>query len=310
MVELLEPGTEAETCLMAGRGMNGLRGIIVCYNPNTQRYMLELPKGDMMNLRLRNVRRVKIKESNDKAKAEDEDKTDDNSKTTANEDNIKIESSLPNIQPSTPLKDHQRNEPEQQPRAQDINDGAGLFGMISPTNAILVALVAYFYLQSRGGSGNNKSKSTDMYYPNDYPYHSDNGTTSGITWPIIITCAIYAYVAWNWGTKPRQCDDRTEFRWSSLCLRLSFADVWEVMGLASLLLWCLEVQIHHFISVGILLFFGWKFGTRDGNRSFSWGNVKASLSNLSIWEVWMLAGVLEGGLHGMKAMARPRRRYR
>ena len=45
MVELLDPGTEAETCLMAGRGMNGLRGTIVRYNPNNQSYTLELEMG-------------------------------------------------------------------------------------------------------------------------------------------------------------------------------------------------------------------------------------------------------------------------
>ena len=56
MVELLEPGTEAETFIMAGRGMNGLKGVIVCFNPNNQRYTLELAKGDMMSLKFRDVK--------------------------------------------------------------------------------------------------------------------------------------------------------------------------------------------------------------------------------------------------------------
>mmetsp|Transcript_9369 Transcript_9369/g.16300 ORF Transcript_9369/g.16300 Transcript_9369/m.16300 type:complete len:295 (-) Transcript_9369:98-982(-) len=294
MVELLEPGTEAETCLMAGRGMNGLRGIIVCYNPHNQRYTLELEKGDMMNLRSRNVRRLKVK--SEEANAEDD--KDDTPEITADDGKSKIESSLPNtFQPS---EDHPMRNNQEQPRVQDTA-GASLLEMISPTNALLVALVAYFYLQSRASNGGQRTKHAPA---NLYDYGDDGG----ITWPTMITCVVYAYVAWEWGTKPRQCDDRTEFRWSNLCLRLSFADVWEMMGLAGLLLWCLDVQIHHFISIGVLIFFGWKFGTRDGNRSFSWGNVKASLSNLSIWEVWLLAGVLEGGLLSMNAMARPRRR--
>lgn len=58
MTITLEAGTEAETCFMAGRDMNGLRGIIVCFNSNNGRYTLELDNGDMMSLRPRNVRSV------------------------------------------------------------------------------------------------------------------------------------------------------------------------------------------------------------------------------------------------------------
>ena len=53
MGEILASGTEAETCLMVGRGMNGLRGTIVCYNASNQRYTLELDSGEMMSLKAR-----------------------------------------------------------------------------------------------------------------------------------------------------------------------------------------------------------------------------------------------------------------
>lgn len=319
MVELLEPGTEAETCLMAGRGMNGLRGVIVCYNPHLQRYTLELEKGDTMSLRVRNVRGIAVNTSS-QGEASTEDLT---TTTTARHEggthgqkdgqrnHEGVGSSLPGPPPSPPHSTEE-NDATSDNVVEPPSPTApppSLFESISPVNAVLVGLVAYFYLQSRcAGSRGRRNNGYDYEYPHGGSHHSPE-VGAGITWPIIITTAIYAYVAWDWGTKPRRCDDRTEFRLSSLCLRLSFADAWEILGLVGLLLWCSEVHLHNVVSVGLLVYFGWKFGTRDGNRSFSFGNMKASLSNLSIWEAWMLAGVVESGLGSMTAMmARPRRR--
>lgn len=57
-MELLEVGSEAETCRMAGAGMNGLHGIVVCYSVKNSRYTLELDDGEMMSLRARNVKPI------------------------------------------------------------------------------------------------------------------------------------------------------------------------------------------------------------------------------------------------------------
>ena len=61
----LEPGTKVQTCLMAGRGMNGLVGIILSYNANIGRYTGELDgkrkKGEkIMHLKTRNVKSMAL----------------------------------------------------------------------------------------------------------------------------------------------------------------------------------------------------------------------------------------------------------
>lgn len=55
MTAAITVGTKATTCGMAGRGMNGLTGVVVCYNESLGRYTLELSSGEMLSLRPGNL---------------------------------------------------------------------------------------------------------------------------------------------------------------------------------------------------------------------------------------------------------------
>ncbi|EJK50927.1 hypothetical protein THAOC_29962 [Thalassiosira oceanica] len=287
MVELLEPGTEAETCRMAGRGMNGLRGIIVCYNPHNSRYTLELEAGDMMCLRSRNVRAVRFKsEASDPSVAAVDDASvsrEDAYRDTSG----KVKSSLPNI-PNRVEEERERGRDDEKAEPRQARQGRqgapDLLESISPITVLPVALIAYMIFKNSGQGTHTPT------------YHSSNHHSGGITTPVLITSLVYTYFAWEWGTKPRSIDNRGDFKLSNVFLRLTFCEAWELALLGGLLLWCLEVEVYGIVSVGLVMFFVWKFGTKDGTRAFSFGNVKTSLSGLSIWEVLLVANVLESGL--------------
>ncbi|EJK73182.1 hypothetical protein THAOC_05207 [Thalassiosira oceanica] len=211
MVDLLEPGSEAETCRMAGRWMNGLRGIIVCYNPHNSRYTLELEAGDMMCLRSRNVRAVKSESGN-----------------VYNDEDDK---------PSDPLV------------------------------AIEEACVYYRKDANRDTSSKVKS-SLPKTISNRVEEERGRDDTSGK-----VKCSL-----------------------PNIPSR-----VLELALLGGLLLWCLVMGVpgvtaSSIVSVGLVIFFVSKFGTKDGTRAFSFRNVKTSLPRLSIWETVLVANVLERGL--------------
>mmetsp|Transcript_33608 Transcript_33608/g.75529 ORF Transcript_33608/g.75529 Transcript_33608/m.75529 type:complete len:326 (-) Transcript_33608:86-1063(-) len=293
MVEILEPGSEAETCLMAGRGMNGLRGVIVCYNPHNSRYTLELEAGDMMCLRSRNVRAVKSESGN--VYNDEDDKPSDPLvaieeacvyyRKDANRDtSSKVKSSLPNNIPNRVERERGQDDGNAEPR----RGAPDLLGSISPITVLPVALIAYMIFKN-SGQGTHTPTHT-------HTYHSSNHHSGGITTPVLITSLVYTYFAWEWGTKPRSLDNRGDFKLSNVFLRLSFCEAWELALLGGLLLWCLEVEVYGIVSVGLVIFFIWKFGTKDGTRTFSFGNVKTSLSSLNIWEAVLIGRVLESGL--------------
>jgi len=121
----------------------------------------------------------------------------------------------------------------------------------------------------------------------------------------VIASITFAYFAWEWGTKPRKYDDRGPFKLSNVMLHLSFAADWEMMIIAGLLAWSLGLGVYHASSVGLLVFFTWKFGTNGGRSAFSWNRVTSALSKLDVWETVLIAGILE---RGVGAMANGRRR--
>eukprot|EP00584_Thalassiosira_punctigera_P004654 CAMPEP_0172545746 /NCGR_PEP_ID=MMETSP1067-20121228/15616_1 /TAXON_ID=265564 ORGANISM="Thalassiosira punctigera, Strain Tpunct2005C2" /NCGR_SAMPLE_ID=MMETSP1067 /ASSEMBLY_ACC=CAM_ASM_000444 /LENGTH=300 /DNA_ID=CAMNT_0013332551 /DNA_START=165 /DNA_END=1067 /DNA_ORIENTATION=+ len=300
MVELLEPGTEAETCFMAGRGMNGLKGVVVCFNPNNQRYTLELEQGDMMSLRIRNVRKMTTNEDYDEAQKNANygdgtggTKPTPSTTSTGDDDNAATNSSLPSFPTSRP-----KVEADVNGRDTSDNQQINLSEMISPVNAILAALVAYFFFKS------NTSNAPVAPSPHN---HVVNYTFQEVSVPAIITFAVFAYLAWEWGTK-LGCRPRGDFKLTNLSLRLSDCDFWEIMGIASLILWCFEYSIYSIVSVGSLFFFVWKFGTKNGRTRFSWDNVKERAANMSVWEAMWVARVLKEGLGVLNQMARHRRR--
>ena len=126
--------------------MNGLRGIIVCYNPHNSRYTLELEAGDMMCLRSRNVRAVRFGSGDD----EDDEASDPSVavedasvSSDANRDTSgNFKSSLPNIQ----------NRAEEE-RGRDGENAAPLQGapdLLGPITVSLVALFAYMIFENSG----------------------------------------------------------------------------------------------------------------------------------------------------------------
>ena len=288
---------------MAGRGLNGLRGIIVCYNPHNSRYTLELEAGDMMCLRSRNVRAVRFEsgdvesgdgdgcptalsvdgEASDPSVAvEDASVSSDANRDTSGN----FKSSLPNIQ----------NRAEEE-RGRDGENAAPLQGapdLLGPITVSLVALFAYMIFEN---SGQGTPLPT---------YHSSNHHSGGITTPVLITSLVYTYFAWEWGTKPRSLDNRGDFKLSNVFLRLSFCEAWELALLGGLLIWCLDLEVYRVVSIGLVFFFAWKFGTKDGTQAFSFDNVKTSVVGLNIWHILLLADVLERGLRHVTHVARRR----
>lgn len=358
MVELLEPGTEAETCLMAGRGMNGLKGVVVCFNPNNQRYTLELAKGDMMSLKIRNVRAIKRNQDCGEGPGANANKTDaePSPSTTYAKDQEVFYLSAGGATPATiiathhdssldpyytirladgqekqteakhltPIREEERHYsvsgPPREgtvssslpryppaPSVEDEEDegGTGRSGGqnlgISPVTVALAAAAAYFYLKSSSNNNPNAPPAHGNYYPHNM------AEEVGVSVPVLIASAVFAFLAWEWGTKPGR-RPRGDFQLSNLSLRLSRCDIWEATGLLALLLWALEFPVYHIVSLGVLSYFLWKFGTRNGARRFSWDNVKTRLGNLDVWEALMVAHVVQGGLGALNHMARHRRR--
>ena len=183
---------------MAGRGLNGLRGIIVCYNPHNSRYTLELEAGDMMCLRSRNVRAVRF-ESGD------------------------VES----------------------------GDGDGC-----PTA-----------LSVDGEASDPSVAVEDASVSCEDANHDTSGKVKS-----------------------------SSFKLSNVFRQPSFCKAWELALFSIILLWYLEVEVYGIVSIGLVIFFVWKFGTKDSTQAFSFDNVKTSLARLSIWEVWLVANILERGL--------------
>lgn len=289
MVELLELGTEVESCYMAGRGMNGLKAVIVCYNPNNQRYTVELEKGDMMSLKIRNVRAI--------TPNDDEDTAKDTNTSSAPSPHGDVDNSASSL-PSFPRVPEMTNEQ----MGQDASFGKqqNMFDMISPVNTILFMMAVYFFIKS-------SSSVTIAEAPTTRDNHYRHGGYSEISVPVMITFVVFSFLAWEWGTQPSRGYPRGDFKWTNLVLKASHFDFWEVMGISVLILWSLGVQVYYIVSVGVMFFFLWQFGTRDGRVCFNWDNVKNRAADLNIWEALMLARVLQEGLGFLNSMARGRR---
>lgn len=292
MVELLDPGTEVETCLMAGRGLNGLRGVVVRRGPDGGRYTLELEDGEIMSVRIRNVRRLLPEPGEDARCIRDDDGVRPPG-TTGSDEGVASDSPPPRAPSSASTAeggDDERDVPQagiQQRRTDSILDA------VSPANAILAALVAYFYLKSERGDGARI----------DVP-------CEGMSTAATATLAAFSCLAWEWGTRPRRDRPRGEFRLSNLSGRLSRCDFWELLPLSLLAMWGLGVPPHAIGGVCTLAFFAWQFGTKNGRAPFGWDNAKARVANLNVWEALMFARILQGGVGALDRMGRQRRRFR
>lgn len=260
MVELLEVGSEAETCLMAGRGMNGLKGIIVCYNPNNGRYTLELEKGDMMSVRMRNVRPIRTGASDD---------TKENTQSSA-ETSLPTEhsSSLPNY----PKPSQDQTEDAAKGEAGELQEALGVIFKNIPVVPICICIAAVFLHNS---SGSIQIPAVDI-----------------TSFPFVVTFGVLSYLSYEWGTNKGL--DR--FQWKNVHIRMFLCSIWEIMLILSLLLWCFDVTLYGIIILNVVLFFGWQWGTRNGRDSFDMGNLQNKVQNFSIWEVMFIADLVHQAL--------------
>jgi len=61
------------------------------------------------------------------------------------------------------------------------------------------------------------------------------------------------------------------------------------------------------VCLAVIAFFTWQFGTKNGRCKFHWNNVRNRVADFSFWEVMWFAALLEGGMHVLNNIARPRR---
>jgi len=277
MVELLEVGSEAETCLMAGRGMNGLRGVIVCYNPNNGRYTLELEKGDMMSLRMQNVRPIRNGSSSD-VKSENTASAAENFSPTENS------SSLPNH----PKPSQHQTEDGAKGGEDELQKALGIIFKNVPFVPITFCLAALFLHKN---SSSIQIPTIDL---------------TSVPVPFVVTFGVVSYLAYEWGTNKGL--DR--FQWKYVHIRMFLCSIWEIMLISSLLLWCMDVTMYGVVTVNVVLFFGWQWGTRNGTDSFKTRNLKNRVSNLSIWEVMFIADLVYQALRVLNDGGRIGGRFR
>ena len=222
MVEVLDVGTEAITCLMTGRGMNGLKGTIVCFNPNNARYTLELENGDMMSLRQRNIKPFK---------SNSEEGTEVSEGANASKEGYRHDG----IRKELNIVDR------------CLFAFANQISSMSPSTVLLAIIFAYWFINS-GSSGGTGA---------DYHEYSSHRAH------------------WHW-------------RWP---FHFGYFSVGGLM------------------SIAIVGFFTYQFGTKKGRVRFNWNNVKDRVMLMDFWEVLRFAALLETALHGVnRIMAGVRRR--
>ena len=265
-MEILEVGTEAETCMMAGRGMNGLRGCIVCFNENNQRYTLELDSGEMMSLRARNVKAVGT---------DDDTSVSDNKEKESPPPSENATKKSPSSLPKSPAKNHDFHDDDDTAttgkssvqKEGNIFDRFvyavfGAFMDMSPSVLLLAIGAAYVAKKLFAGDGSyesddeggSSSRTRDYYDYGDYyvPRRHWWGGWYHRHWP------------WYWG-------------W------------YGVSGMFSVL---------------VVGFFVWQFGTKKGETDFSWLNVKTRVVRMDFWEVMRYGFLLEGAIMFMMRVAR------
>lgn len=266
-MQILDVGSEAETCMMAGRGMNGLRGSIVCFNESSQRYTLELDSGEMMSLKARNVKAARREED-----VEVETVDSDNEKEASPIKKKKAPSALP----KSPEKNHYDVHTDQTPeRVETKKEGNiidrflyavfGAFMDMSPSVIILAVGAAYFANKIFNGGGTYESEGEgtgsrrdSSYFDDDYYYYHSR-RRSWLYWP-----------HWHWGS------------------------FWHygLYGLSGMF---------SFLVVG---FFIWQFGTKKGQTDFSWRHVKTRVAQFDFWEVMRYGALIEGAIFFLMRCAR------
>jgi len=221
MVELLEVGTDVTTCLMAGKGMNGLNGTVVHYNRSNSRYTIELGDGDVMSLRPRNIKPA--------GESQDDVWSDEGSQIQTKES-----------KPSKSDYEEKRNDPPSRPRAQNIFDQFlfSLYATISDMSpsVILISIICGYFFYASGGNSES--------YGNNAHHHRGGGMGSwgmggwgmGCYTSGMVSFLVVIFFAWQFGTKKGE----TKFQWSNVGDRVKNFNMWEVMRFAALL----EVAFH------------------------------------------------------------------
>ena len=265
MVEILDVGSEAETCLMAGKGMNGLRGNIVCFNTSNQRYTLELESGEMMSLRQRNVRAVKPKK--EKVAKEQESSvtgvasarsqqterekvfvetvdSDSESESTSNPA-FRPGSSLPRAPVAQEQQEDNKREQGRTPAAVSWFDELliSVFGGVVDFCSNLTPTMILVVVLAVGWMAYNSDYGSSWRGHRGYGYYDLNGS--------------YFYDAWS--------------------LPSTYA----------------------IISIGTLAFIVWKFGTGNGQRNWDADRFWQRLQQMSFWEVLQFGWLIERVLNAL-----------
>lgn len=256
MVEHLEVGSEAETCLMAGKGMNGLKGVIVCYNPNIGRYTLELEKGDMMSIRMRNIRPIQTGSSDD---------TKENTASAA--ENISPTENSTSL-PKYPKPPQHQTEDGAKGDGDELQKALGVIFKKIPVVPIAICIAGIFLHKN----------SSSIQIP----------TVDVTSLPFVVTFGVVSYLTHEWGTNK----GRDRFQWKNVHIRMFLCSIWEIMLISSLILWCINVTMYGVVILNVVLFFGWQWGTRNGRDRFSMGNLQHKVQNFSIWEIMFIADLV------------------
>eukprot|EP01083_Nonionella_stella_P059326 155195_1 len=265
---------------MAGKGMNGLKGVIVCYNPNNGRYTLELEKGDMMSVRLRNIRPIWtgksfVKTENTTESAAESISPTEEPNISPTEENIsptENSSSLPNY-PKPP-------QPETEDGAKgdgdELQKALGVIFKNIPVVPIAICIACIFL----------HKKPSSIQIP----------TFDFTSAPFVVTFGVLSYLTYEWGTNK----GLDSFQWKYVHIRMFLCSIWEMILINSLLLWCMNVSMYGVVVLNVVLFFGWQWGTRNGRDSFSMRHLQNKVQNFSIWEVMFIADVV---LQGLRVLA-------
>jgi len=310
MGEILDAGREAKTCLMVGKGMNGLEGIIVCYNHSNSRYTLELENGDMMSLRARNVRAIETTNSaavnssdtppGDESQCdllkgsvlrkeweyEGRDLPSSHSRNNMNFDDryfIGLSTTIMNISPSMIGR----------------MILLSIFGMIWVD--IILRCVGSIFLRHISRLSNAGSSFSG--------WHFIYGST-----PSSLACIIaIGFIAWQFGTKT----GTEPFQWKNILDRIKNFSVWEVLLIAAVFEFALRAFLlsnvgsslnstsHHIphyprvsspsslVCIIAIGFFAWQFGTKKGITEFRWSNILNRIKIFNVWEVLLMTALFD-----------------
>lgn len=301
MVEILEVGSEAETCLMAGRGMNGLRGVVVCYNANNSRYTIELDSGEMMSLRARNVKALvelndDYSEQSHPVVTDQEEEPSVKRVSNATEHPTKP-SALPKYEkPEDTTTDKKRADDEvaadeirRQHNGGNIVDRIFIsifntFMDLSPSVVILAIGAGYFFLNRTTTSTTTPDTGSTGGFSTGPDSSDNNGHSSADSGRYVRLDDDYYYHprrSWWWGYGDGYYGGYYG----------GWGYWWPWFGLSGI------------FSLVVVGFFTFQWGTKKGTVDFRWKHFKDRVMAMDFWEVMRYGALLQGAAFFLSRLA-------